>query len=87
MAKPDTNGRVAAKRVYDIKPMFQALHQKVLHVLNDDQGALNENLPVKDFNPLGFSQLPDDDPRKREFERRMNKINTNNGQIMVSYMD
>lgn len=36
MAKPDTNGRVTAKRVYEIRPMFQAINQKVLSVMNED---------------------------------------------------
>ena len=49
MIKPDTNGKVVAKRVYDIKPMFKAMKHSIIHVLNDDQDALAENLPVKDY--------------------------------------
>lgn len=47
--------------------------------MNDDASAMYENLPVKDFNNLGISYLPDDDPRKVEIEKRVNKINLNNG--------
>jgi hypothetical protein len=55
MTKPDSNGKVVAKKVYDLKPMFSALAHKVLHVLTDDGGALTENLPVAEYHPLGFS--------------------------------
>ena len=47
MDKPDSNGRVKAMKVFDIMPSFQALPHQILHVLNEDIGALDENLPAK----------------------------------------
>lgn len=55
MEKPGTNGRVVAAKVYDIKPMFRALHQKVIHVLNDDDVVLTENLPIQNYSNLNLS--------------------------------
>jgi len=46
MEKPDSNGRVKAMKVFDIMPSFQALPHQILHVLNEDIGALDENLPA-----------------------------------------
>jgi hypothetical protein len=46
MDKPDSNGRVKAMKVFDIMPSFQALPHQILHVLNEDIGALDENLPT-----------------------------------------
>ena len=46
MAKPGSNGTVTAKRVFVVKPMLQALPYKLYHVINDDQGILEDNMPV-----------------------------------------
>ena len=47
MVKPDSKGHVKAMKVFDIMPSFQALPHQILHVLNEDIGALDENLPAK----------------------------------------
>jgi hypothetical protein len=47
MEKPDSKGRIKAMKVFDIMPSFQALPHQILHVLNEDIGALDENLPAK----------------------------------------
>ena len=47
MVKPGTDGRVTAKKVHAFIPHFQALPLKVMQVVNDDVGALEENIPLK----------------------------------------
>jgi hypothetical protein len=44
MEKPDSHGKVKAMKVFDIIPSFQSLPHHILHVLNEDIGALDENL-------------------------------------------
>lgn len=39
MQKPESNG-VYAKNVYNVFPQFDAIPQKVLHVMNDDKAGL-----------------------------------------------
>lgn len=67
--------------------MFQAINQKVLSVMNEDQSALTENLPIKNIQNIAFSQLQDDDPVRQEVQNRIYKINSNNGQALVKYLD
>jgi hypothetical protein len=45
MEKPDTHGRVKAAKVFNILPSFHSLPHQILHVLNEDIGAIDENLP------------------------------------------
>ena len=42
MEKPGST--LKAMKVFDIMPNFQALPQQILHVLNEDIGAIEENL-------------------------------------------
>ena len=46
MSKPGSGGKVTAAQVLDIFPSFQAMPHKILHVINDDQAVLEENLPL-----------------------------------------
>ena len=45
MVKPGTNGKVTAAKVFNIMPSFQSLPLKILHVINDDAKAIEEDMP------------------------------------------
>ena len=36
-------------------PSFQALPLKILHVINDDTNAIEENMPIYDKNGEGYT--------------------------------
>ena len=46
MEKPDTKGKVTAKRVFNLFPSMQTIPLKtsVLHVMNDDIEAIEEKV-------------------------------------------
>ncbi len=45
--KPGSNGKVVAKKVYDIFPKFEAASLKTMQVTNDDAHFIEENMPIK----------------------------------------
>ena len=47
MVKPGSNGEVKAAQVFDVFPSFHVMPHKLIHVMNDDQAALEENLPIE----------------------------------------
>jgi hypothetical protein len=44
--KPGSNGKIVAKRVFEVGPLLNAIPHKVIHVINDDCQAVDENIPV-----------------------------------------
>ena len=80
MSKPGSNGTVTAKRVYDVRPMLQAIPYRLFHVINDDQSILTDNLPIK---TQSFSQMTDDGQK----EVLKAKYQSNLGQVLVSFDD
>lgn len=45
MVKPGSNGKITAAKVFNIMPSFQSLPLKILHVINDDANAIEEDMP------------------------------------------
>lgn len=86
MVKPGSNGKVTATRVYQFKPLFQAIQQKIIHVLNEDENVLTENLPVE-MAAHGLSKIAEDDPRKEQVKQIVEKLKNNNGQMLINYFD
>jgi hypothetical protein len=89
MTKPGSNGKVTAKRVMNIMPMFNAVPQKIVHVINDDDATLTHNLTLENNlkTEQGFSQVSNTEPGKQEFEQIKKKIGMNNGQLLVNFVD
>ena len=48
MVKPGTNGKVTAAKVFNIMPSFESIPLKILHVINDDLQAIEEDMPIFD---------------------------------------
>lgn len=87
MVKPDSNGKVIAAKVYDVKPFFKALQHKIIHVLNEDDNVLTENLPVDTPAQGHFSQIPENDPRRNQIDNICTNMRNNNGQMLLNYYD
>lgn len=53
MVKPGSNGKVFAKNTYTVLPLFKSLSSKVVHVINEDCAAIEDNLTIeKPAQPL-----------------------------------
>ncbi len=59
----------------------------MLHAINDDAAAINENLPVFNYNNLMLSQLPEDDQNREEVQKLKQMHNVNNGTVLVKFTD
>lgn len=73
MTKPGSHGKVTAKRVFEVQPLLTALPHKIIHVINDDSAALTENLTPG--------------TTKEEIAKLKKLHGSNNGQILVNYLD
>lgn len=51
MQKPGSKG-VTAKGVYSVNPALLSLPHKILHVINEDISAIEDNMPIKEENAV-----------------------------------